>query len=208
MKKTLIILCREYRLRLRRPAFWVLTLLVPLLLAALYAIPVIAAHGTHQRTTVLVVDESTLFLHNMQSTDEVAFQPQPDLDHARQRMAQADSISAILFIPKFQNGQIPREAFLYQRDNTPPSVAAAANSQLQLLLRRMLLADIYAQLDPDQLGRDSRHSVEVTGIRVHTLDIDTGRENFSAVKTVAATVLAVLMVLALLVFGIQVMRSV
>lgn len=208
MKKTLVILCREYRLRLKRPAFWVLTLLVPLLLAALYAIPVIAAHDTHQRATVLVVDESSLFLHNMQSTDEVAFLPQPDLDHARQRMAQADSISAILFIPKFQNGQIPREVFLYQRDNTPPSVAAAANSQLQLLLRRMLLADVYAQLDPEQLGRDSRLSVEATGIRIHTLDADSGDESYATVKTVAATVLTVLMVLALLVFGIQVMRSV
>lgn len=203
MKKIFVILCREYRMRLRRPAFWVLTLLVPLLLAALYAIPVIAASQAPDRTTVLVVDESGLF-QALQSTDEVAFLSQPDLGHARQRMAQNDSVSAILFIPARQNGEVPRDAFLYHRDNTPPkAVVNAASSQLQLLLRRAILADVYAQLDPVQ-----RRSVENTGIRIHTLDADSGRESFATVKTIAATVLAVLMVLALLVFGIQVMRSV
>lgn len=87
MKKTLVILSREYCMRLRRPAFWVLTLLVPLLLAALYAIPVIAAKDASDRVTVLVVDETGLF-GTLQSTDEVFFQPQPDLVHARQCMAQ------------------------------------------------------------------------------------------------------------------------
>lgn len=203
MRKLFVIISREYRMRLRRPAFWVLTLLVPLLLAALYAIPVIAASQASDRATVLVVDETGLF-HSLQSTDEVAFQPQPDLDHARQRMTEADSVAAILFIPARQNGEVPRDAFLYHRDNRPPqAVVNAANSQLQLLLRRSILADAYAQLDPAQ-----RRSVENTGIRIHTLDADSGRESFATVKTVAATVLAVLMVLALMVFGIQVMRSV
>ncbi len=203
MKKTLVILSREYCMRLRRPAFWVLTLLVPLLLAALYAIPVIAAKDASDRVTVLVVDETGLF-GTLQSTDEVFFQPQPDLAHARQRMAQADSVAAILFIPARQSGEVPRDAFLYHRDNTPPqAVVNATGSQLQLLLRRFILADVYEQLDPAQ-----RRSVENTGIRLHTFDANSGRESFAIVKTVAATVLAVLMVLALLVFGIQVMRSV
>ncbi len=203
MRKLFVIISREYRMRLRRPAFWVLTLLVPLLLAALYAIPVIAASEASDRATVLVVDETGLF-GSLQSTDEVAFQPQPDLTHARQRMTEADSVAAILFIPSRQNGEVPRDAFLYHRSNRPPqAVVNAANSQLQLLLRRSILADVYAQLDPAQ-----HRSVENTGIRIHTLDADSGRESFATVKTVAATVLAVLMVLALLVFGIQVMRSV
>lgn len=203
MRKLFVIISREYRMRLRRPAFWVLTLLVPPLLAALYAIPVIAASEASDRASVLVVDETGLF-GSLQSTDEVAFQPQPDLTHARQRMTEADSVAAILFIPSRQNGEVPRDAFLYHRSNRPPqAVVNAANSQLQLLLRRSILADVYAQLDPAQ-----HRSVENTGIRIHTLDADSGRESFATVKTVAASVLAVLMVLALLVFGIQVMRSV
>lgn len=201
MKKTLVILSREYRMRLRRPAFWVLTLLVPLLLAALYAIPVIAANAAAERSTVLVVDETGLF-GSLQSTDEVAFQPQPDYDHAHECMEQIDSLSAVLYIVREHNVIY---ANLYHRDNQPPqTVVNAVNMQLQLRQRHLLFDYVYDSLG---LSADERQAVE-KGIRLRTFDFDTSHESFATVRTVAATVLAVLMVLALLVFGIQVMRSV
>lgn len=201
MKKTLVILSREYRQRLRRPAFWVLTLLVPLLLAALYAIPVIAANAAAERSTVLVVDETGLF-GSLQSTDEVAFLPQPDYDHAHECMEQSDSLSAVLYIVREHNVIY---ANLYHRDNQPPqTVVNAVNMQLQLRQRHLLFDYVYDSLG---LSADERQAVE-KGIRLRTFDFDTSRESFATVRTVAATVLAVLMVLALLVFGIQVMRSV
>ncbi|MBP5546954.1 MAG: ABC transporter permease [Bacteroidales bacterium] len=201
MKKTLVILSREYRMRLRRPAFWVLTLLVPLLLAALYAIPVIAANAAAERSTVLVVDETGLF-GSLQSTDEVAFLPQPDYDHAHECMEQSDSLSAVLYIVREHNVIY---ANLYHRDNQPPqTVVNAVNMQLQLRQRHLLFDYVYDSLG---LSADERQAVE-KGIRLRTFDFDTSRESFATVRTVAATVLAVLMVLALLVFGIQVMRSV
>ena len=201
MKKTLVILSREYRQRLRRPAFWVLTLLVPLLLAALYAIPVIAANAAAERSTVLVVDETGLF-GSLQSTDEVAFLPQPDYDHAHECMEQIDSLSAVLYIVREHNVIY---ANLYHRDNQPPqTVVNAVNMQLQLRQRHLLFDYVYDSLG---LSADERQAVE-KGIRLRTFDFNTSRESFATVRTVAATVLAVLMVLALLVFGIQVMRSV
>lgn len=201
MKKTLVILSREYRQRLRRSAFWVLTLLVPLLLAALYAIPVIAANAAAERSTVLVVDETGLF-GSLQSTDEVAFLPQPDYDHAHECMEQSDSLSAVLYIVREHNVIY---ANLYHRDNQPPqTVVNAVNMQLQLRQRHLLFNYVYDSLG---LSADERQAVE-KGIRLRTFDFDTSRESFATVRTVAATVLAVLMVLALLVFGIQVMRSV
>lgn len=201
MKKTLVILSREYRMRLRRPAFWVLTLLVPLLLAALYAIPVIAANAAAERSTVLVVDETGLF-GSLQNTDEVAFLPQPDYDHAHECMEQIDSLSAVLYIVREHNVIY---ANLYHRDNQPPqTVVNAVNMQLQLRQRHLLFDYVYDSLG---LSADERQAVE-KGIRLRTFDFDTSRESFATVRTVAATVLAVLMVLALLVFGIQVMRSV
>ena len=63
MKKIMLVLARECRMRFRRPAFWVLTLLVPLLLAALYALPVIAANRSAEQAQLLVVDETGLFEH-------------------------------------------------------------------------------------------------------------------------------------------------
>ena len=43
MNKILLVIRREYMTRVRKPSFWLLTLLVPIMLAALYAIPIYLA---------------------------------------------------------------------------------------------------------------------------------------------------------------------
>lgn len=202
MNKNLLIIAREYRLRLRRPAFWVLTLLVPLLLAALYALPVVAANRSSEQATVLVVDETGLFEHSLRSSDDLRFHPMPSLEYARRQMSDDESISAILFIPRRET-TIPHDAFLYHRSTTPPlALERTIGAQLQSLLHNAILEDVY-QVDPSVY-----RSVASTDIRLHTQDAATGRESFAHVKGVVATVLAVLMVLALIIFGVQVMRSV
>lgn len=202
MKKILLILARECCLRLRRPSFWVLTLLVPLLLAALYALPVIAANRSAEQAQLLVVDETGLFEHALRPTDEVAFRAMPDIAYARRQMEGDDDVDAILFIP-MRETTIPRDAFLYHRSTTPPlALQQYISGQLQMILRNAILEDVY-QLDPEVY-----HSVSTTGISLHMQDAATGRESFAHVKSVVAAVLAFLVVLALIVFGIQVMRSV
>ncbi len=202
MKKLLLILSREYRLRLRRPSFWVLTLLVPLLLAALYALPVVVASGEKEQAEVLVVDETGLFENGLRPTPEVAFRRMPSLNYARRTMDTSDRVAAILFIP-MREFTIPRDAFFYHRSSTPPlALQSLVDSQLQMLLRNAIIEGVY-HLEPSVY-----HSVESTNIRLHPHDAVTGRESFARVKSVLAVVLAALMVLALIVFGVQVMRSV
>ncbi len=202
MKKIMLVLARECRMRFRRPAFWVLTLLVPLLLAALYALPVIAANRSAEQAQLLVVDETGLFEHALRPTDEVTFRAMPDIAYARRQMEGDDDVDAILFIP-MRETTIPRDAFLYHRSTTPPlALQQYISGQLQMILRNAILEDVY-QLDPEVY-----HSVSTTGISLHMQDAATGRESFAHVKSVVAVVLAFLVVLALIVFGIQVMRSV
>ena len=202
MKKILLVLGRECRLRLRRPSFWVITLLVPLLLAALYALPVVAANRGAEQAQVLVVDETGLFEHALRPTGEVAFCAMPSLEFARHQMEDDSDIDAILFIP-MRETTIPRDAFLYHRsDGIPLALQQYIGGQLQMLLRNAILEDVY-RLDPEVY-----RSVSNTDIRLHALDAANGRESFARVKGVVAAVLAVLIVLALIVFGVQVMRSV
>lgn len=199
MKKLLIILRREYLLRLRKPSFWVLSLLIPVVLAVLYALPVLAAQRGAERTTVLVVDQTGLFEEGLQSTPEVGFKPMPSLDYAKQN---ADKHDLILFIP-LRETTIPRDAFLYYRGDSPSlALQSVVDGQLQVLLRNAILEDVY-DMEPSVY-----HSVETTNIRLHTQDGATGHESHAHVKTVVALVLAALMVLALMLFGVEVMRSV
>ena len=199
MKKLMLILRREYLLRLRRPSFWVLTLLVPVVLAILYALPVIAAQKSAQQATVLVVDQTGLFEGALVSTDEVHFHTMPSLDYARQQAGKDD---LVLFIP-MRETTIPRDAFLYYSGSSPSStLQSTVDGQLQTLLRNAILEDVY-QVEPSVY-----HSVETTNIKLHTQEAGSGKESFVRVKTVVAVVLAILLTLTIVLFSLQMMRSV
>lgn len=200
MKKTLIIIRRELLVRIRKPAFWVLTLLVPLVLAALYALPVVAASRAVEPVTVMVVDQTGLFEGGLRSTDAVHFKAMPSVEYAERERADGD---LILFVP-LRETALPREATLLYHGLRPPSlvVQSTVDNQLQQLLRNAILEDVYG------LSPAERHSVESSHIALHTRDAVTGREGLTRIKTVAAAVLALLMALALVMFGVQVMRAV
>lgn len=199
MKNLMLILAREYRLRIRRPSFWVLTVLVPIVLTVLYALPVVTAQKGVQQTTILVVDQTGLFDGAFVSTDEVHFHTMPSLAYARQQASKDD---LILFIP-LRETTIPHDAFLYYHNGSPSAaVSRTVDGQMQTLLRNAILEDVY-QVEPSVY-----HSVESTGIRLHLQDAATGKEAFSHVRNVVALVLAILMTLALVLFGVQVMRGV
>lgn len=199
MKKLLLILGREYRMRLRRPSFWVLTLLVPVVLAVLYALPVVAAQKGAKQVRVMVVDQTGLFSGALVSTDEVHFHSMPSLDYAEKQSGKDDMI---LFIP-MRETTIPHDAFLYYRGASPSvTLQNTVTEQLQTLLHNAILEDVY-QVEPAVY-----HSVENTRLRLHTQDAASGKESFPRVKNIVALALATLMTLALVLFGVQVMRSV
>ena len=195
----MLIIARECRLRLRRPSFWVLTLLVPAVIAALYALPVIAARQADEPATVLVVDQTGLFANGLQSTESIHFKLMPSLDYAWQQAAAHD---LVLMIPRRET-TIPHDAYLYYRGTAPTvDVQSAVDAQLQTLLRNAILTDVY-DLDPTVY-----HSIEATHLHLRTHDAATGHESHLQVKTIVAIALAVLIALALLLFGAQVARAV
>ncbi len=199
MRNILIIIAREVRQRLGRPAFWVLSLLVPVILAALYALPVVASQRGSEPQRVLVVDETGLFEGALVSDDVVSFRNMPSLEYAENHRDKRD---LVLFIPLRQT-TIPRDAFLYYHGNTPsPTVQGVVDSRLQALLHDAILLDVYG-LDPDTF-----RSVSGAGIRLHTQESASGHESFLPVRRTVGLVLASLMTLALIIFGVEVMRSV
>lgn len=200
MNKICVILRRELGVRLRRPSFWVLTLMVPVVLAVLYSLPVWAAQRGGATATVLVVDETGLFADGFHSTAEVQFSTMPSIDYAK-RERSADDL--LLYIPMRETA-MPREATLFFFGSRPPalSVQSTVDGQLQQLLRTAILEDVYG------LSPAERNSVESAHISLHTRDVVTGRDGLTRVKTVVSVVLALLMALAMIVFGVQVVRAV
>ena len=73
MRKIFLVIQREYMTRIKKPSFWILTIVVPILLAAIYAIPIYMATKPLEKTTVLVVDETGIFQHSFESSDDVQY---------------------------------------------------------------------------------------------------------------------------------------
>ena len=202
MRKILLVISREYLSRVKKPSFWILTIVVPILLALLYAIPIYLATKPLEKATVLVVDETTLFSRSFESGDNVVYCDAGSLEYAKQRLQEDPDVSAIVHIPARET-TIPGDAFLYYRSDAPSTVVQSdVDRQLQNILRNNILLDVH------NISADDYDMITNTRIKLHTKDLETGRDAFIEVKVALGAVLAMLVFLAIFMFGSQVMRGV
>lgn len=202
MNKIFLVIQREYLTRAKKPSFWILTILVPILLAALYAVPVLLAVKPVKTARVLVVDDTQLFAHAFQNSEVVAYSDAASLEEAEAMLANNDSLAAIVYIPKRET-TIPGDAFLYYRKDAPNiDVQNDVNRQLQEILRNNILLDVH------NISAEDYALITGTKITLHTKDIETGRDGFLEIKNVVGLMLGLLIFCVIIAFGSQVMRGV
>lgn len=202
MSKIPLIMRREYLTRVTRPSFWVLSILMPLLLAALYAVPVLMALRPAEKARVVVADDTRLFASSFRSGDAVAYTTAPSLAAAEAMLRGSDSLSAIVYIPGRET-TIPADAFLYYRKDKPSiDVQADVDRQLQEILRNSILLDVH------NISAEDYALITGTRITLHAKDLETGRDGYLMVKSVTGMVLAVLVFVVIMAFGAQVQRGV
>ena len=202
MKKILLIISREYLSRVKKKSFWILTIVVPLLFAGLYAIPIYLAVRPQEKTTVLVVDDTKLFDGAFKSSKEIVYQYAGSLDYAQRRMTDEDSVTAVLYIPARET-TIPGDAFLYYQGSSPSaSLQSDVSEQLQSHIRTIILQDVHG------ITQEEFDQVNATRIKLHTKDMETGKEAFTEVKSAIGLVLGLVIFMVVLTFGSQVMSGV
>ena len=64
MKKILLIIKREYLTRVKKKSFIILTILGPVLMAALMIVPVFIAKMSDERSEIIVLDENGIFYNS------------------------------------------------------------------------------------------------------------------------------------------------
>lgn len=103
MSKIGLIIQREYLTRVRKKSFVIMTILGPVLMAALFIVPVWMAMNEQDEANILVVDDSMLFHHRMENTEKIRFHYPKiglPLDSAKSQMIGSEDIDAVLFIHK------------------------------------------------------------------------------------------------------------
>lgn len=201
MKKILLVIQREYLARIRKKSFWILVLLVPILLAALYVIPIYLSIHSKERTNIIVVDETILF-GKFRTDDEVRYTHLNDIDEAKAQLQNSEEYAAIVYIPRTET-RIPSDAYLYYYAHSPNVVAINnIETQLERILKNNIMLEVY------QISKDDYKMINDAMIHLHAKDLETGRDDFLEVKIALAVVLAVLIYIIISIFGSQVMRGV
>jgi ABC-2 type transport system permease protein len=206
MKKILLIISREYMTRVRKPTFILMTLLGPILMAAVMIVPVWLAMKEHPFYHVQVIDESGL-------TDKHKLAPQKeyvdftytnsaDLTQSKKELS-SSKYSMILFISDSIYDKPEAQLFYLKEPN--------------LMLRERLkssLAQIRLQTLCDLNGINYKSLDSLQKKNGMTLFGNRTNEKGESVKTSADAAMivgfgsAIIMYIFIILYGVQVMRGV
>ena len=204
MNKIGLIIRREYFTRVKKRSFIIMTFLGPLLIAAVYIIPILLAlHGDNEKRTIAVVDQSHWFERQFVSTENQTFIRLDDIDiDSTKKLVQQGFFDIALFIPETQLN-IPSSAVVYSMKQVPLNVEEHIKDVMknEIQVQKLLAAGV----DPDIL-ESIKTSINLSVIR---MDEEGGeKETFTEIQFVLGMILAVLIYVFIMLFGGQVMQGV
>lgn len=140
MNKTALIISREYLTRVKKKSFIILTLLVPILFAAMMVVPVLVATSTQEHASVLVIDDSEYFINNFSENEKLSFTYcSGDINELKQK-ALIDGYDAVLYLPKTTQKM---NANLYYMEEPSMSLRADLESQIDNIFFDQILQDSF-----------------------------------------------------------------
>ncbi len=204
MNKIGLIIKREYSTRVKKRSFIIMTFLGPLLIAAVYIIPILLAlHGDNEKRTIAVVDQSHWFERQFVNTENQTFIRLDDISiDSTKRLVQQGFFDIALYIPETQLN-IPSSAVVYSMKQVPMSVEDHIKDVMknEIQVQKLLASGV----DPEIL-ESIKTNISLSVIR---MDEEGGeKETFTEVQFILGMVLAVLIYMFIMMFGGQVMQGV
>ncbi|UYQ92217.1 ABC transporter permease [Chitinophaga horti] len=199
MNKIWLIIKREYLTRVRKKAFLITTLLVPIFFAATIVIPVLIAKSGNSTQKVAVVDDSKLFDQRLADSDNVHFKFLEANADTLKKSYQSLGYNGLLHIPKLDLNR-PSGIVYYSEGQMNVGVKSQLERRLNELIeeRRMEVAGI----DKEKL-KDIRSDVDIVN--------KTGKDEREGSSKLAFAVgygCGFIIYIILLVFGMSVLRGV
>lgn len=222
MQKIFLIIKREYFTRVKKRSFLVMTILGPLLMAALFIVPVYLATRSDDEKVVDVVDETGWFIQKFENNDNYRFVPlYTDIETAKETL-KISKDHALLFIP-LTKITVPSSAILYS-DNQPSVnlksyITGVMTKEIE---NQKLAAEIRKEIERRNPGYDSNESEETlisetilknikSTINLTTIKIDEGgteAKSYTEVSMAVGLFGSIMIYFFIFMFGAQVMRGV
>jgi len=213
MNKILLIIKREYLTRVKKKSFIVMTILGPLLMAAIFIVPIYMATTSNQVRQVAVIDETGLFRKKFKNSDNIRFHyPETDIWSAKEAFGEGKDY-AILYIPRTEVA-LPTNAILYAGTQVNINVRSYIRNVMAKRIEDLKLEAQLRDLTPeeappvnvDDLLRSIKTSVDINTIKIG----EDGKEekSYPEVSMILALFGAILIYFFIFMFGSQVMRGV
>jgi len=213
MRKIWLIIKREYLTRVRKRSFIVMTILGPLLMAAIVVVPIYIATTTNETKRVAVIDETGLFYEKFKDSDNIKFHYLvSDIWSAKENFGKSGDY-ALLYIPRTEVA-LPTNALLYSNKqvniNVKSYIHNVMSKRVEDLKLEAQLRDIAkgesTPINVDDLLRSIKTSVDINTMKIG----DDGKEekSYTEVSMVLGMFTAILIYFFIFMFGTQVMRGV
>ena len=204
MNKIGLIIKREYLTRVRKRSFIIMTFLGPILLAALYIVPILLALNSNEdRRTIAVVDGSHWFEDRFTNNKEQTFiiiEGQP-IDSVKEMVNQG-AFDMALYIPPTQLN-VPSNAILYSKNQVPLNIDTYIREVMKKEIEEQKL--LASGVDPDIVNAVK------TDVNLSVMRMDeegNEKETFTEVQFILGIILATLIYTFIIFFGGQVMNGV
>jgi len=204
MNKILLIISREYLTRVKKRSFIVLTFLVPLLIAAMYAVIIYIVFNQNELSNskkVTVIDESGTFKNRFKNKDNLLYYYSDKSFAEAKKSLRATGSDYILYIPAFQNNQPQGIQLVSEKQANFATIRKIDDAMDDILRTKRLLA---AGIDTSRLNQIKQNiSIET---RLLTTSGEKNSNSYAAYGI--GFLFSFLIYLFIFLYGAQVMRGV
>ncbi|MFM7053562.1 MAG: ABC transporter permease, partial [Bacteroidota bacterium] len=206
MSKISLIIQREYFSRVKKKSFIIMTILGPLLMAALFMVPILMAmYEEKEEVTIKVIDESGLFASRFKDTPTLKFQIDTLPLVVAKQLFNSETDDGILYLPgNFINNNASVLLFTAKQANL--NMVAALEKTVQAEVEDIKLMAITKEYGMSREELEKTKSEVKINARILT---EKGEENSSAEwKSIICFILAFMIYMSIFLYGTQVLRGV
>ena len=145
MNKILLILKREYTTRVQKKSFIILTLLMPVIMAALMFLPAyFMSMNDEQQRTIAVYDGSSVFLGRLESSNLTAYKfiPKDEYIALKKDIKQSSYYALLVIEPNFLTTKTVQIA---SGSNIPWDLKSQIQNKIQSILEKDKMAEVVRQ---------------------------------------------------------------
>ena len=204
MSKINLIIQREYLTRVKKKSFIIMSLVGPILIAALMIVPAWLASEDDDMQNIEVIDETGLFINELKGNEEVHFSYEfRSLGEAQKDLNNGGKYTAVLHIPKVVV-TLPQTVQIFYKNKPKRSSINHMENEIAKVIENKKLEDLH-NLSLDQIS-GLRPDVRIVA---NKLSADgTTEQSAGGLAVGVGFFLAFVIYLFIFLFGVQVMRGV